>query len=355
MDIGTEGSSPTPDASPRTERLPPGIPGRRRHRGRRERRGGCAGPSSGAGQRRGVHQRGPGGPSLRSRVHVGSVVPVLSLNPPYAFALNATHRQTHEIFGTAPGSQVSWASEMLYMSGQHGAPTIDAIGHIGRNLKLHGGVDAVQATSRPDGIGNDLGIDAFPRDLLLSRACCSTWPGWSRAGPPIPCPRASRSPPSTSRTPPGSRRPRGPRGLGPRSAPGWGQYFAKDNARYLAEKSPGPGVDAGRWLVAQGVRLTGADTATYEVRPAVNGKELFPVHMLMIADNGIYLVENANLEDLARRASTLLPRGAAAPHSRGVGIAAPDARAHSAPELMVGPRRGGRRAAGRARPATMTS
>src|SRR5262245_37082059 len=35
--------------------------------------------------------------------------PVLSLNPPYAFALNATHRQTHEIFGSAPGSQVSWA------------------------------------------------------------------------------------------------------------------------------------------------------------------------------------------------------------------------------------------------------
>ena len=61
--------------------------------------------------------------------------PLLSLNPPYAFALNATHRQTHEVFGTAPGSQVSWASEILYMSGQHGAPTIDAIGHIGRNLK----------------------------------------------------------------------------------------------------------------------------------------------------------------------------------------------------------------------------
>src|SRR4029453_686009 len=95
--------------------------------------------------------------------------PVVSLNPPYALALNATHRQTHEVFGSAPGSQVSWASEILYFSGQHGAPTIDALGHIGRNLKLHGGVDAVEATSRPDGIGSDLGIEAFPRDLLLSR------------------------------------------------------------------------------------------------------------------------------------------------------------------------------------------
>jgi kynurenine formamidase len=34
------------------------------------------------------------------------------------------------------------------------------------------------------------------------------------------------------------------------------------------------------------------------VRPAVHGKELFPVHMLLIADSGVYIVENANLEEL---------------------------------------------------------
>jgi kynurenine formamidase len=157
--------------------------------------------------------------------------------------------------------------------------------------------DAVQATSRPDGIGNDLGIDAFPRDLRSRGASCSTWPGWSRTG--------CRSPPpgfeitgkhlEDAAQAHGVRVGRGDSVL---IRTGWGQYFAKDNARYLGEKSPGPGVDAGRWLVAQGVRLTGTDTATYEVRPAVSGKELFPVHMLMIADNGIYLVENANLEDL---------------------------------------------------------
>src|SRR5512138_1460717 len=75
--------------------------------------------------------------------------PVLGLNPPYSFALNRTHKMTHEIFGQAPGSRVSWASEIMYFSGQHGAPTVDAIGHIGRDLKLHGGVDAVAATSTP--------------------------------------------------------------------------------------------------------------------------------------------------------------------------------------------------------------
>src|SRR6266699_2248895 len=93
--------------------------------------------------------------------------PVLNLNPPYSFALNRTHKMTYEIFGQAPGSRVSWASDIMYFSGQHGAPTIDAIG---RDLKLHGGVDAVAATATPGGIGADLGIESFPTDLMVNRA-----------------------------------------------------------------------------------------------------------------------------------------------------------------------------------------
>ena len=80
---------------------------------------------------------------------------------------------------------------------------------------------------------------------------------------------------------------------------GWGQYFAKDNAKYLGEQSPGPGQDAARWIIDKGVRLAGDDTATFEKRPAAYGKELFSVHMMLLADNGIYIVENTNLEPLA--------------------------------------------------------
>src|SRR4029450_3563469 len=95
--------------------------------------------------------------------------PVLNLNPPYSFALNRTHKMTHEIFGQVPGSRVSWASDIMFFSGQHGAPPVDAIGHIGRDLKLYGGVDAVAATATPGGIGASLGIDHFPLDLMLNR------------------------------------------------------------------------------------------------------------------------------------------------------------------------------------------
>ena len=80
---------------------------------------------------------------------------------------------------------------------------------------------------------------------------------------------------------------------------GWGQYFGKDNARYLGEQSPGPGQDGARFVIDRKVRLAGDDTATFEKRPAAYGKELFSVHMMLLADNGIYIVENANLEALA--------------------------------------------------------
>ena len=224
--------------------------------------------------------------------------PVLSLNPPYSFALNRTHRMTHEIFGQAPGSRVSWASEIMYFSGQHGAPTIDAIGHIGRDLKLHGGVDAVAATSTPGGIGANLGIDSFPADLMVNRVVfldVARQVAGGRSDPLAPGFEITAAHLEQTSKAQGVEVRRGDSLL---IRAGWGQYFAKDNAKYLGEQSPGPGQDGARWIIDKGVRLAGDDTATFEKRPAAYGKELFSVHMMLLADNGIYIVENANLEAL---------------------------------------------------------
>ena len=224
--------------------------------------------------------------------------PVLSLNPPYSFALNRTHRMTHEIFGQVPGSRVSWASEIMYFSGQHGAPTIDAIGHIGRDLKLHGGVDAVAATSTPGGIGNNLGIDNFPVDLMVNRVVFLDVARQIASGRPDPLAPGFEVTATHLDQTAKAQGVEVRRGDSLLIRTGWGQYFAKDNAKYLGEQSPGPGQDAARWIIDRGVRLAGDDTATFEKRPAAYGKELFSVHMMLLADNGIYIVENANLEPL---------------------------------------------------------
>ena len=225
--------------------------------------------------------------------------PVLGLNPPFSFALNRTHKMTHEIFGQVPGSRVSWASEIMYFSGQHGAPTIDAIGHIGRDLKLHGGADAVAATSTPGGIGGNLGIDAFPTDLMLNRAVLLDVARHVAAGKP------DLLPPGFEITSKHLDDTMAAQGVQVRTGDsllirtGWGQLFGKDNAKYLGEQSPGPGQDAAKWIIAKGVRLAGNDTATFEKRPAAYGKELFSVHMMLLTDHGIYIVENMNLEPLS--------------------------------------------------------
>jgi kynurenine formamidase len=224
--------------------------------------------------------------------------PVLGLNPPYTFALNRTHKMTHEIFGKAPGSRVSWASDVMHCSGQHGSPTLDAIGHIGRDLKLHGGVDAVTATATPGGIGARLGVDHFPVDLMLNRAVFLDVARQAAGGRPDPLP------PGFEIT--GAHLDGAAKAQGVQVRPGdsllirtgWGQYFGKDNAKYLGEQSPGPGPDAARWIIDRKVRLAGNDTATFEKRPAAYGQELFSVHMMLLADSGIYIMESANLEPL---------------------------------------------------------
>ena len=68
--------------------------------------------------------------------------PIASVNPSYSFALDATHAGTRGMFGDE--GQLSFTSEVMHFSGQHGAPNIDAIGHIGRDGKLFGGIDAAK-------------------------------------------------------------------------------------------------------------------------------------------------------------------------------------------------------------------
>src|SRR2546429_397950 len=100
--------------------------------------------------------------------------PIASVNPTYSFSLQDTHANTLNKFND--GGQLTYASEVMHFSGQHGAPTLDAIGHIGRGGKLFGGLDAFASTSNPDGIGTgtghvgaNLAVDQFPTDLMVNR------------------------------------------------------------------------------------------------------------------------------------------------------------------------------------------
>ena len=234
--------------------------------------------------------------------------PIAGVNPPYTFKLEATHANTR---GTFPdNSQLSFTAEVMHFSGQHGAPSIDAIGHIGRDGKLYGGVDAAAATSDPDGIGAsgtgaNLAIDQFPKDLLINRGVLLDVASMVNGNlDPLPAnfEITAKHLEKTARHQ-GVRLKRGDTVF---IRTGWGPYFVSDRALYAGDNSPGPGLDAAEYLIRHGARIVGNDTLTFEQRPPVafppqvREFQLFPVHMRLITDKGIFIIENLNLEGLAK-------------------------------------------------------
>jgi kynurenine formamidase len=241
--------------------------------------------------------------------------PIASVNPGYSFQLKDTHANTRPNFD----GHLSFASEVMGWSGQHGAPNLDAIGHIGRDGKLFGGVDANASTSDPDGIGASgvgahLAIDRFPKDLLITRGVLLDVARLlQKDGSPLPA-DCSNLPNLCEITAAHLERAAKRQGVKIRRGDtifirtGWGQFFPDPAAAatYAGGFSPGPSLGGAEWLIKQGARIVGADTLTFEKRPPIAGTpgqpdfRLFPVHMRLIADKGIYIIENLDLEELSR-------------------------------------------------------
>ena len=81
---------------------------------------------------------------------------------------------------------------------------------------------------------------------------------------------------------------------------GWGKLWGKENARYQAT-NPGIGVAASEWLAAQSPILVGADTGPVEVSPNPDKQLSLPTHQIMLVINGIHLLENLKLDELAAK------------------------------------------------------
>jgi kynurenine formamidase len=81
---------------------------------------------------------------------------------------------------------------------------------------------------------------------------------------------------------------------------GWGTLWGTDNARYQ-RGSPGLGTAAAEWLARQDPMLVGADNTAVEVSPNPNPQLAGPVHQIMLVVNGIHLLENLRLDELAAK------------------------------------------------------
>jgi len=81
---------------------------------------------------------------------------------------------------------------------------------------------------------------------------------------------------------------------------GWGRLYGKDNGRYV-KSCPGLGVAASEWLAKQDPILVGADNWPVEVAPNPDKQLSLPGHQIFLVVNGIHLLENLKLDELAAK------------------------------------------------------
>ncbi|GAY07954.1 cyclase family protein [Pseudonocardia sp. N23] len=81
-------------------------------------------------------------------------------------------------------------------------------------------------------------------------------------------------------------------------------YMGKwpDEARMAEHRTAGPDISVARMLTERGVIAAGSDTETFEVQPAPDPGSPAnpqPVHVHLLVDNGVYIMESLDLEELA--------------------------------------------------------
>ncbi len=76
---------------------------------------------------------------------------------------------------------------------------------------------------------------------------------------------------------------------------GWAKYW-EDPRKYIDQlHNPGPGIDGARWLSSKKIFAAGSDTVAFEHVPDA----AMPVHVHLLVESGIHIMENLNLEELA--------------------------------------------------------
>jgi kynurenine formamidase len=216
-------------------------------------------------------------------------MPHFPTHPPYLFGLTRKHGDM------VLEGNVSSAAESIALGG-HVGTHIDALCHFSCNGRLHGGIQASSVQSYTGGfselsvdtvepirrrgvlldIAAEMNVDSLPADFTIT-------------------PQHLEQALETGKT-------RIEKGDVVLLRTGWARFFPTA-ARYVtggegghAVTGPGPELEAARWLSEHGVFAAGSDTIAFEKVPNAS----MPVHVHLLVENGIYIIEALNLEELSR-------------------------------------------------------
>jgi kynurenine formamidase len=212
-----------------------------------------------------------------------------SHRPGYRYFLHRRHGDTYDPTQSGPRSSASGLIVTIDHTGTH----IDALCHQAENLTLHGGIPVGRESETPAGFtayGMDTIRPLLARGLLLDVA--------GHRGVP-------RLPPGYQITVDDLEATAQAQGVTIRAGDvvlvrtGFGQVWDDADA-YLS--ATGVSGRASEWLAARQVAAVGADNMAWDV-PDVLDPELgctLPGHLVLLVRHGIHILENLNLEELAR-------------------------------------------------------
>ena len=214
--------------------------------------------------------------------------PVSRSHPPFRLALMRRHGDIVRDDG------MSGANEM-FSTGGHVGTHIDALCHVALDGRLHGGVDAIEASR--GGRFSTYGIETLApivcRGVLLDIPALDGRAALDAAEPVTAdtLVRACEAEAVTIRP-----------GDAVLIRTGWPIGHYDDEALMLGTESgvPGPNTSGARWLAERGVRVTGSDTIAYEHLAPGMGHTRLPVHVILLVEHGIHIIELLDLEELAR-------------------------------------------------------
>ncbi|WFE38583.1 cyclase family protein [Micromonospora sp. WMMD998] len=206
-------------------------------------------------------------------------------HPPFRLALERRHGDH------VRGDGASAANELIVIGG-HVGTHVDALAHVSKDGRVHGGQSA-QALQSNKGFAH-LGIDEFEpyvgRAVLLDvtavHGVASLPPGYEVTVDDLE--RAQRD--AAVEIEPGEVVLVGT---------GWSRNWG-DKALFTGQEwgAPGPGPAAAHWLAEHRPRAVGAETIAFEHIPAGDGHALLPVHSMLLVERGVNIVETMNLAPL---------------------------------------------------------
>jgi kynurenine formamidase len=209
-------------------------------------------------------------------------MPHAPLHPPFLFAQWAKH-------GDYQNGCCSPSNDLIVMGG-HVGTHVDALGHIAKEGKIYGDIDANETQHGQQGLAQG-GVNEIPP--VITRGVLLDVAGYlgvdhMDAKEPIDGELLQKTAEKQGveiqendivlvRT-------------------GWIQHF-DNNDLYTGHHSGCPGVDldGAKWISSKGALMTGGDTLAYEVWPSAE----LPVHTHLLAESGIPIMEMVNLEELS--------------------------------------------------------